>query len=765
MTDSLENFLINIYFYNTIVPIRFGALMDYEFFDAVPINQDDVLESEFLKYREARMSVFSRGSEPTQQLETGNVTRLFLKKLIKKLSSKVKHNSTIRKVLKQLIYQLPQNKRNFVISSLSPLENIVESGTSYSLDLGFGIRTSSMPRISIIIPVFNHWWVTYRCLRAIQKTDNISEFEIIVIDDASSDLTSQALKSVRGIKVVRNKRNLGYLESTNLGAKFRHPSSEFLLLLNNDTEPLGNWLDELLRVFESNGRAAIVGSTLFYPDGRLQESGAQIFSAGNGWNIGRLANFNELFSSLRQVDYCSAASIMITTKFWEEASGFDIRYKPAYYEDSDLAMYAWSSGYEVLISPKSWVIHHEGTSHGTSIKSGVKKYQSINRTRFVNKWKDELIEHWLDADYPRVEFSRESKGIVVMCDYQLPDESRDSGSQRTIRIAELLMKLNYHVVIACVDNSARAIQLEKLRSAGVEVFTDHKDFYESLRLRSKRLRLFWAIREETFNYFAPNLRSLNTSIPLVADLLDIRFDDAQQKKISKKQIAISNLSDITILVSPTEAAALSAETSTKVESLWYDFPVRNSEYVSLGRSGIIFVGGFRHIPNHQGIMWFATEVLPLIRERGFTEEVYIIGSGLDFDTTDTLSRLGCTVVGYQKDLDVFYNSSKVAIVPLKTGAGLKGKLAEALSFGLPVITTSIGAEGFFKVTSNDSPFLVNDSAEDFANAILKVVTDVAYATSISQNAIRYTETYLSESAMLVKLVGLLEKNGNQQSNL
>jgi GT2 family glycosyltransferase len=734
-----------------------GVLMGYEFFEAVPITKDDIQESDFLQYRGTRTSLFAGNARTAPKLTTSFFVGSILKSIIQKYSFSMPHNSSKRKAAKRLVYALPKSIRNFIVSSLTTKGNAVESGESFSLDLGFGIRTSLKPRISIIIPVFNQWWVTYRCLRAIQKSHNICEFEVIVVDDASSDQTSAALKLIRGIKVVRNKKNLGYLEATNLGASFRASSSEFLALLNNDTEPLGNWLDELLRVFEDNSRAVIVGSTLFYPNGQLQESGAQIFKDGNGWNIGRLESMNELFLSTRQVDYCSAASLMVDCNFWEDAVGFDIQYKPAYYEDSDLAMYAWSRGHQVLVSPSSWVIHHEGISHGTSLSSGVKEYQSINRRSFVNKWKNELVTHWHNTDYPRVEFSRDSKGIIVICDYQLPDETRDSGSQRTIRIADLLMRLNYHVVIACVDNSSRIIQIEKLRIKGIEVFTNHRDFYESLRLRSKRIRFFWTIREDTYDYFASNLRTLNSTVPLIADLLDIRYEDKSQKKVSRKQIEIANLAEIALLVSPTEAKELSQEVSARVESLWYDFPVMNSEYHTSGRSGLIFVGGFRHKPNIEGILWFANEVLPFLRTAGFEEQIAIVGSGMDNETSTHLIGLGCRVFGYQQDLGSLYNSSRLAVVPLRTGAGLKGKLAEALSYGLPLITTSIGVEGFPEVSPSKSPFLVRDSAEEFASAITKVIKDENLALNLSVNAIDYIKTYLSESAMLEKISYLLKE--------
>ena len=270
------------------------------------------------------------------------------------------------------------------------------------MDQGFGLPTSRRPLVSIVIPLYNNWWVTYRCLRALQSNSDNTPYEIIVVDDASSDQTMEALQSIRGITVVRNFTNVGYLTSTNRGAAAASETSKYLVLLNNDTEPVDGWLDNLYRTIEKDETIGIVGSALIYPNGVLQEAGSQIFAGGNAWNLGRGGNpLNRLFSFTREVDYCSAASVIIRKSFWVEVDGFDTRYVPAYCEDSDLALTAWSKGYKVIYEPKSWVIHHEGLSHGKSTDSGLKKYQIANNRKLFAKWEVDFRNHWEDIGIPR----------------------------------------------------------------------------------------------------------------------------------------------------------------------------------------------------------------------------------------------------------------------------------------------------------------------------------------------------------------------------
>ncbi len=728
------------------------------------VNDDDLAEIELLKNQSLKPHSSLLASLEKNKSAIIKKIKISSQNIIFSFSNKFAQGSSARLVFRQLVGFFPIKFRNFVILSLTPNLASASANTTNNFDLGFGISTSAVPDISVVIPVYNNWWITYRCLRAIQRSTNKCSFEIIVVDDASNDYTSAALRNIRGIKVVTNNKNVGYLESTNRGASQSSFSAKYIALLNNDTEPIGNWLDELLVVFGDNSETAIVGSTLIFPGGQLQESGAQIFEDASGWNIGRgLQTSNEMFMTNRQVDYCSAASILVAKDFWERVNGFDARFKPAYYEDSDLAMNAWKLGYKVFISYKSWVIHHEGASHGTSLTSGTKKFQSLNRLKFAEKWDKELTNHWKNRGFPRVEYSRDSKGIIVLCDQQLPDFTRDSGSQRTIRIAQALMSLNYHVILVAIDSSSRYIQIDKLRSQGIEVHTDLESFYDAIRIRAQRIKFFWTIRDYVFNFFEQKFREINPSAFFIADLLDLKFQDREKLAISSSHLSIAKSADLTILVSPLESKLLEDSVDKKVMDIWYDFEDQKYEYNPLDRSGLLFVGGFRHQPNVEGIYWFAKEVLPIARSLGFEEVVTVIGSGLSNSQIAELTNYGLTVMGYQNDVSIFYKTSRVAFVPLLAGAGLKGKLAEALSFRLPVVTTAIGAEGFEYSSEIKSPFLICNSAQSFAQAIIEINKNPEYAKILSGQAHFYTQKYLSAETFAEKISNTLQRAETLQS--
>ena len=213
---------------------------------------------------------------------------------------------------------------------------------------------SETPEASIVIPVYNHVDHTLACLRALAAHPPQATCEILVVDDGSTDATVQWMPQVAGLRYEVREYNGGFIEACNDGVS--RARGRYVVLLNNDTVPQPGWLDALLDTFSSTPGAGLVGSQLLYPDGRLQESGGVIFADGSGWSYGRFeAADDPRFASLRDVDYCSGAALMLPRDLWRQLGGFDTRYKPAYYEDTDLAFRVRAQGLRVRFSrPAGW---------------------------------------------------------------------------------------------------------------------------------------------------------------------------------------------------------------------------------------------------------------------------------------------------------------------------------------------------------------------------------------------------------------------------
>ena len=149
----------------------------------------------------------------------------------------------------------------------------------------FSIPFDAEPRVSIVIPVYNHVDHTLACLRALAAHPPLARCEVLVVDDGSSDLTAEWMPQIQGLRYEVRERNGGFIEACNDGVA--RSRGQYVVLLNNDTVPQPGWLDALLDTFSNVPAAGLVGAQLIYPEGRLQESGGVLFQDGSAWSYGR----------------------------------------------------------------------------------------------------------------------------------------------------------------------------------------------------------------------------------------------------------------------------------------------------------------------------------------------------------------------------------------------------------------------------------------------------------------------------------------------
>ncbi len=734
-------------------------LAEYQIHPVKPLNSSDLSEFKLAANVFVRLNFINGLIElPTDQ-KVRLLSRV-LQPMIRVVYPLLPLGSSRRLKARQWMNKLPSFLRNQIIFSLAKIsrkDSKFANNLAYSMDLGFGLPTSDDPLITLVIPVHNKWWITYRCLRSLQANSDKTPYEIIVVDDASTDQTHEALLNLRGIKIVQNMTNVGYLHSTNRGASMASINSKYLVLLNNDTQPIDGWLDSLYEAIQKDDSVAIVGSALINLNGTLQEAGGQVFSNGEPRNLGRNKPMtSNLFGFVREVDYCSAASVIVRKSFWVEMNGFDPQYAPAYFEDTDLAMAAWNKGMKVMYEPKSWVLHLEGISHGTTLTSGIKANQLTNSNKFFEKWELDLRNHWDAAKGARFEKSRNSRGIVVLCDRQLPSMKRDSGSIRTLQIIQHIQALEFHVVLVCMDNSATSMDLDLLQGSGVEVYTDFNDFRESLKMREHRVVSVWTIRIEVFEFFKNHLKENFPGATFIADLMDIDYREKYKPAsgVSRRQLNVAKEVDKIVFVSETETLEFNREANVKkATTLWKEFEPQEFRIDWAKSSGLIFVGGFRHLPNLEGIEWFADYVLPELMKLGFNAPIRVIGSGLESSKMLKLQEKGLQMLGFVEDIASVYLQSRVVISPLVNGAGRKGKIGEALTFGIPIVSTSAGVQGFANI--QDTGIHVADSPHEMAQVIYELHENYGLWAQSEKIGKDYCVKNLSPKAMHTAISNLI----------
>ena len=241
---------------------------------------------------------------------------------------------------------------------------------------------AAAPLVSIVIPVFNKWEFTWKCLMALSANTRDVAHEVIVIDNASSDDTAIALPLLENIQVQRNQTNLGFARASNQGAALAR--GKYLLFLNNDTEVQPGWLAPLVAEVERHPEVALVGSKLLYPDGTVQHGGV-IFTYAGPEPITPLhlhcrqpAAASHQRLELRAV---TAACMLARPEVFRALGGFDEAFVNGG-EDVDLCLKVGRAGHKIVFSPDSVVIHHESVSDGRF------RFAAANADRLNNLWID-----------------------------------------------------------------------------------------------------------------------------------------------------------------------------------------------------------------------------------------------------------------------------------------------------------------------------------------------------------------------------------------
>lgn len=631
------------------------------------------------------------------------------------------------------------------------------------------------PKVSIVIPVFNKWQYTYNCLDSLKKNiQTDTSYEIIVVDDGSSDETAEMIAMVENVKYVKNEKNLGFVGSCNGGAKIA--KGKYLVFLNNDTAIKKNWLEALLETFEKNENIGLSGSKLIYPDGRLQEAGGIIWKNQNAWNYGRYGNPTKPeFNYLKDVNYCSGASIILSREIFEKLGGFDEIFSPGYFEDTDLAFRIRQMGLRTVYQPKSELFHFEGISSGNDLSSGMKKYQEINKKTFFERWGNILEkENYNDFD-GQLFFARDksiARKVVLFMDHNIPTFDKDAGSFIAFQYLKILKDLGYKIIFWPHNLAKLDPYTDILQQMGIEVFYGNQDFGKFMKENGKFLNFAFISRPQVAREYLDILKE-NSNARILYIPHDLHFlremrtaqvsKDENLKKQSLETKKIEKLamekSDISLFFSDKEVEIVEAEfPNVSVGIIPWIQKIENEKPVNFeDREGLIFIGGYNHKPNVDAVKWFHDEIFPLVLEKIPSIKVIFYGSNPPKEITGYNCK-NFQIAGFieEADLKNIFNAARVFIAPLRFGAGFKGKVAKAMSNGLPVVTTAIGAEGIGLIDGKNV-LIAKDEARDFAEKIVSLYGDEKKWRELSLNSIAHLEENFSVENATKKISEILKK--------
>ena len=591
------------------------------------------------------------------------------------------------------------------------------------------------PLVSIVIPAFNKFDLTYNCVKSIAEHGAQVPFEIIIVDDCSRDKTMFAAFAFgSGIRFIRNPENLGFIRSCNRG--FEAARGEYIVFLNNDTEVRTRWLDELYETMQRDPKIGVAGAKLLFANGSLQECGGIIWRLGDrgNWGRGQPADDPRL-CYMRDVDCVSSAALMIKADLLREVRKFDELYLPMYYEDVDLCFRVREHGHRVVVQPASQVVRFESAG-GPGIN--MKRFEAINHRKFFERWKDTLASHRFNGELPDLEAERNVRRRALFIDGLVPEPDKDAGSNAAFQHMLSLQRLGYKVTFLPADNMARIDPgTTELQRRGIECL--YQPYYVSVEDAFAKLsmpfELVYLHRYSNASNYAGMIRQHFPEARILYSVADLHFLRTQRQaevendpalraeadRLRRLELGAMSLVDCVIVHSPVEAELLrQIVPDLDVQVIPWTIPLHDITRMTDQQPGIAFIGNYYHTPNVDAAKWAAQTVMPVLRGKVPGIELLLVGSHMPAEVS-ALAATDIVPLGYVPSLDSVFARIRLTIAPLRYGAGLKGKVLESLAAGIPCVMTTVAAEGLDLPAELQS--LVADEPDALADRIATLCRD------------------------------------------
>lgn len=602
------------------------------------------------------------------------------------------------------------------------------------------------PLVSVIIPCHGGYAVALACLRSIQDHLPTAPIEIIVVDDASKDADMDRLAAVPGLRYLSRTRELGLQRSCNEASL--HARGRYIHFLRQDTEVMAGWLDTMLELFASGGDCGLAGSRLLCPDGRQQAAGGIVWKDAGLRPYGRLDDpQRSVYGYVRRADCCASASMLIGSEVWRELGGFDTSYATDCWADADLAFRVRELGLQVYYQPESQVIHHEGVVTANASGVATRTRLATDQKAFRERWRAVLqgAHGTRDADASAAR-DRSGRPLLLIVDHGVPQPDRDAGSKTIFQFIQTYLDMGWSVKFWPDNLYHDPLYTRALQQLGVEVIygPEHVGRFGAWMQESGRhidrvllsrpevaASCFGAIRQHssaTVMYYGHDMHHLRIAEQLRIHPHDTRLV-GEEAKLRALEEQVWRLADIVYYPSREEVAHAAAQVARRkvstpvryAQPYYYEHDAEPAAAGPHGRRGLLFVAGFAHAPNVDAAVWFCAEVLPALHAEVPELELWLVGSN-PTAAVQALAGAQVHVTGYVPDSQLrrHYASARVAVAPMRFGAGLKNKVVEAFAHGCPVVTTSVGYQGLRELAAA-SP--AADTAAAFVAQTLLLLRD------------------------------------------
>jgi lipopolysaccharide biosynthesis protein/GT2 family glycosyltransferase len=650
----------------------------------------------------------------------------------------------------------------------------------------FHFPQEERPFFSVIIPAYNNFNYNIRVLELLEyavhytKAKTGTGIEVVFIDDDSTDDTVRLEEYAKGVVFRRVSPNLGFLRACNLGASLA--SGTYLVFLNNDVEFQPDIFVRLQEAIEADrAEVACFGAAILQFDGSIQDLGSGIWRDGMAQGYFR----NEpptryAFAYPRDIDYVAGCFFCISAEEFRAFHGFDERYSPGYYEESDLSLRLWKAGRRSRVYPNIRIYHLEFGSYssGTTPRASF-ALMTKNRILFSEKHKDLLDERpelKFNSIYP-VRCSN-SRLRVLFIEDTVPSVRIGAGFGRSEIIIRQLIEF-FDVDIFAVQHEEFTVIPDDFAYLEISFGPSPESLYTVLE--SKTYDVVFVCRTPNLARYGGVLSAWKRrsgglvvcDTEAVAAIRDISqrtcaesysiiissgdFDSSLQNEFRGTDAA-----DIFVAVNQFEADIL-RRFARPVHVIGHHLPVKQANSTSASRSGLLFLGALHGVgaPNYDGLVWFLTNVWPKIRASRPGEELRIAGLVRPGIPLEPLQRDGVVCLGPIEDPSAEFASARLFITPTRFAAGIPFKVQEALSYGLPAVTSRLIQDQLRYAGDGCTDALlaatVNDGGREFADACLQLLTDDALWLEKHEAALVYIRRHCAQTLLRDAVSGLLNE--------
>ena len=572
--------------------------------------------------------------------------------------------------------------------------------------------SSELPRVSIILVLYNKAEFTFACLELlyVSLVDGKFPYEIIAVDNGSSDPTRDLLDRCDNLTVIKNSSNLGYLHGVNAASE--RARGDYLLFLNNDTEVLIGSIEKACDVLSADGGVGAVGARLILPDGTLQEAGSIVWQDGSCLGYCRGCDPNHYEANFRrEVDYCSAAFLMTRTPLFHRLGRFNPTYEPAYYEDTDYCLRLWENGFRVVYDPSTIAFHFEFASSGDD---DAVVLQQTNQKKFKAAHHAALASHY-PPDRRKLLHARHAgprKLCLLFVDDRVPHAHLGSGFPRARRMIDEFVALGAQVTLCPTNEQFHA--WNKVRQ------TLHPSVEVAFGVPRDQLVKFMRLRRGYYDAILisrpHNMAPINDAIeadrgfldgcPLIYDaealitnreialrrLTGENVGEDERKRLMADEAKLTRFATTVLCVSQNEQRQM-RDFHRDVRVLGHAVATVPTTAPFEKRKDMLFIGAVHPgSPNEDSLTWFIDNILPLLRSK-IPQSFRFMIAGLN-DSDAVKQRLGDGVVGLGPvdDLAPLYLGSRIFVAPTRFAAGIPRKVHDAASQGLPCVVTPLLAE-------------------------------------------------------------------------